>query len=170
MTTCRVILFGKLPKNLQNWKAKKLPISKNSDIFLHLMLLLLLMPLFLTLQWEYVLQITDKHLYAVSNTIYIFIFWRKMNRNHHNFGLCLHFQHNLALFFFVQLRLSKQAIECSTRCHVRRDGRAMWVACSPARFPATLPSVFCELKIMKIIIFFTKLYRKSLPTVNYLCW
>ena len=39
-----------------------------------LMLLLLPMPLFLNLQWDYVLQITDKHLYTMSNKIYIFIF------------------------------------------------------------------------------------------------
>ena len=34
---------------------------------------------------------------------------QKCNLTDRNFGLCLHFQHNLALFFFVQLRLSKQA-------------------------------------------------------------
>ena len=30
--------------------------------------------------------------------------------------------------------------------------RAMWVACNRARFPATRPRVFFELKIMKIVI------------------
>ena len=44
------------------------------------------------------------------------------------------------------------AIECSARCYARRDGRAMWVACNRARFPATRPRVFCELKIMKMVI------------------
>ena len=56
------------------WSKKKCWFSKNSDIFLHLMLLLLLLPLFLNLQWKYVLQITDKHLFTMSNTIYILIF------------------------------------------------------------------------------------------------
>ena len=69
-------LFGlkNCQKNPPNWNAKNRWFSKNSDIFLHLMLLLLPMPLFLNLQWEYVLQITDRHLYTMSNTIYIFIF------------------------------------------------------------------------------------------------
>ena len=44
------------------------------------------------------------------------------------------------------------AIEYSVRCHARRDGRAMWVACNRARFPETRPRVFCELKMMKIVI------------------
>ena len=42
------------------------------------------------------------------------------------------------------------ATECSTQCHARRDGRAMWLVCNRVRFPATRPHVFCELKIMKI--------------------
>ena len=44
------------------------------------------------------------------------------------------------------------ATECSVQCHAKRNGRAMWVACNHARFPATRPRVFCELKIMKIVI------------------
>ena len=44
------------------------------------------------------------------------------------------------------------ATECSARCHARRDGRAMCVACNRARFPVTRPCVFCELKFMKIVI------------------
>ena len=59
----------------------------------------------------------------------------------------------------MQLRLSKQAArkqmcatECSARCHAQRDGRAMLVECNRARFLATRPRVFCELKTMKIVI------------------
>ena len=29
---------------------------------------------------------------------------------------------------------------------------AMWLACNHTRFPATRPRIFCELKIMKIVI------------------
>ena len=61
-------------ENPPNWTVRNHWFSNNSDIFLHLMLLWLPMPLFLNLQWEYVLQITDKHLYTMSNTLYIFIF------------------------------------------------------------------------------------------------
>ena len=74
MTTYQVILFEKLPKTLQIEKKEIADLVKNSDIFLHLMLLLLPMPLFLNIQWEYVLQITDKHLYTMSNIMYIFMF------------------------------------------------------------------------------------------------
>ena len=74
-------LVWKTAKNPPNWKVKNCQFSKNSDIFLHLMLLLVPMPFFLNLQWEYVVQITDKHLYTMSNTIFIFIFERKMNKN-----------------------------------------------------------------------------------------
>ena len=42
--------------------------------------------------------------------------------------------------------------ECNARCHSRRDGRAMRVACNRARVPATRPRVFRELKILKIVI------------------
>ena len=44
------------------------------------------------------------------------------------------------------------ATECSMRCHARRNGHAMCVARNSARFPATQPRVFCEGKIMKIVI------------------
>ena len=74
-------LVSKTAQNPPNWTVRNHRFSKNSDIFLHLMLLLLPMHLFLNLHWEYVLQITDKHLYTMSNTIYIFIFWRNMNKN-----------------------------------------------------------------------------------------
>ena len=86
-----------------------------------------------------------------------------MNKNENltdrNFGLCLHFQHNLALFslcncaYVNKQRVNKCAQQNAARdCHARRDGHAMWVACNRARFPATRPCVFCELKIMKIVI------------------
>ena len=74
MTTFWAIWFEKLPKTLKIEKQKNHRFSKNSYIFLHLMLLLVPMPLFLNLQWEYGLQITNKHLFNMSNTIYIFIF------------------------------------------------------------------------------------------------
>ena len=55
--------------------------------------------------------------------------------------------------------------ECSTRCHARcharRDGRAMWVVCNRARFPVTRPCVFCELKIMKIVILIYQIIQKK---------
>ena len=45
--------------------------------------------------------------------------------------------------------------------HARRDGRAMWVACNRARFPATRPRVFCELKIMKIVILIYQILQEK---------
>ena len=66
------------------------------------------------------------------------------------------------------MRLSKQtapkyicATECSARCHARPDGRAMWVAYNYARFPATRPRVFCELKIMKIVILYYQIIQEK---------
>ena len=53
------------------------------------------------------------------------------------------------------------ATEFSARCHARRDGRAMWVACNRARFPATQPRVFCELKIMKIVILISQIIQEK---------
>ena len=53
------------------------------------------------------------------------------------------------------------ATECSARCHLRRDGRAMWVACNRARFPATRPRVFCELKMMKIVILIYQIIQEK---------
>ena len=53
------------------------------------------------------------------------------------------------------------ATECSSRCHARRDGRAMWVACNCARFPAIRPHVFCELKIMKIVILIDQIIQEK---------
>ena len=68
----------------------------------------------------------------------------------------------------MELRLSKQAAhklmcatECSAPCHARRDGRAMWVACNRAKFPATPPRVFCELKIMKIVILIYQIIQEK---------
>ena len=37
----------------------------------------------------------------------------------------------------------------------------MWVACNRARFPATRPCVFCELKIMKIVILIYQIIQKK---------
>ena len=53
------------------------------------------------------------------------------------------------------------ATECSAQCHARRDGRAMWVACNRARFPATRPRVFCELKMMKIVILIFQIIQEK---------
>ena len=53
------------------------------------------------------------------------------------------------------------ATECSARWYARRDGRAMWVACNRARFPATRPRVFCELEMMKIVILIYQLIQKK---------
>ena len=53
------------------------------------------------------------------------------------------------------------ATEYSARCHARRDGRAMWLACNRARFPATRPRVFCELKIMKIVILIYQILQEK---------
>ena len=53
------------------------------------------------------------------------------------------------------------ATECSVRCHARRDGLAMWVACNRARFPATRPRVLCELKIMKILILIYQIIQEK---------
>ena len=53
------------------------------------------------------------------------------------------------------------ATECSARCHARRDGRAIWVACNRARFPATRPRVFCEPKIMKIVILIYQIIQEK---------
>ena len=53
------------------------------------------------------------------------------------------------------------ATECSARCHAQRNGRAMWVACNHARFPATRPCVFCELKIMKIVILIYQIIQEK---------
>ena len=57
-----VIWFETLPKTLQieKWKI--------ADLVKTVTFSLLPMPLFLNLQWEYVLQITDKHLYTMSKT------------------------------------------------------------------------------------------------------
>ena len=41
------------------------------------------------------------------------------------------------------------------------DGHAMWVACNRARFPATQPRVFCELKIMKIVILIYQIIQEK---------
>ena len=54
--------------------------------------------------------------------------------------------------------------ECSSRCHARHEGRAMWVACNRARFPATRPCVFCELKIMKIVILIYEIIQEKFIT------
>ena len=68
----------------------------------------------------------------------------------------------------MQLRLSKQAeskwmcaTEYSAQCHGWRDGPAMWVACNRARFPATRPRVFCELKMMKIVILICQIIQEK---------
>ena len=53
------------------------------------------------------------------------------------------------------------ATECSVWCHAWCDGRAMWVACNRARFPATWPRVFCELKLMKIVILIHQIIQKK---------
>ena len=53
------------------------------------------------------------------------------------------------------------ATECSARCRALRDGRAMWVACNRARFPATRPRVFCELNIMKIVILIYQIIQEK---------
>ena len=52
----------------------------------------------------------------MSNTIYIFIFWRNMNTNltDHNFGLCLHFQQNLDSFFLCNCALVNK--QCVNKC------------------------------------------------------
>ena len=53
------------------------------------------------------------------------------------------------------------ATEFSARYHALHDGRAMWVACNRARFPATQPRVFCELKIMKIVILIDQIIQEK---------
>ena len=53
------------------------------------------------------------------------------------------------------------ATECSMRCHAQRDCRTMWVACDSARFPATRPRVFCELKIMKKVILIYQIIQEK---------
>ena len=53
------------------------------------------------------------------------------------------------------------ATECSARCHARRDGRAMWVAYNRTRLPATRPRVFCELKMMKIVILIYQIIQEK---------
>ena len=53
------------------------------------------------------------------------------------------------------------ATECSARCHARRDGRATWVACNRARFPATRPRAFCDLKMMKIVILIYQIIQEK---------
>ena len=53
------------------------------------------------------------------------------------------------------------ATQCSVRRHARCGGRAMWVACNCARFPATRPCVFCELKIMKKIILIYQIIQEK---------
>ena len=50
---------------------------------------------------------------------------------------------------------------CATECHARRDGRKMWVACNRAGFPATLPRVFCELKMLKIVILINQIIQEK---------
>ena len=45
--------------------------------------------------------------------------------------------------------------------HARRDGRAMWVACNCARFPATRPRIFCEPKIIKIVILIYQIMQEK---------
>ena len=58
-----------------------------------------------------------------------------------------------------------------------RDGRAMWVACNHARFPATRPHVFCEPKIMKIVILIYQIIQEKfaygelfmLVMIEYIC-
>ena len=57
------------------------------------------------------------------------------------------------------------ATECSAQCHARCDGRAMWVACNRARFPATRPRIFCELKIMKIVILIYQIIQEKMASV-----
>ena len=37
----------------------------------------------------------------------------------------------------------------------------MWLACHHARFPATRPYVFCELKIMKIVILIPQILQEK---------
>ena len=37
----------------------------------------------------------------------------------------------------------------------------MWVACKRARFPATRPRVFCELKMMKIVILIYQIIQEK---------
>ena len=44
---------------------------------------------------------------------------------------------------------------------MQHDGCAMWVACIRARFPATGPCVFCELKIMKIVILLYQIIQEK---------
>ena len=51
--------------------------------------------------------------------------------------------------------------ECSARCHARRDGLVMWLVCNRARFPATRPRVFCELKIMKMVILIYQIIQEK---------
>ena len=41
------------------------------------------------------------------------------------------------------------------------NGRAMWAACNRARFPATWPRVFCEPKIMKIVILIHQIIQEK---------
>ena len=53
------------------------------------------------------------------------------------------------------------ATECSARCHARRYGRAICVACNRARFPATRPRVFFELKIMKIVVLIYQIIQEK---------
>ena len=36
-----------------------------------------------------------------------------------------------------------------------------WVACNRARFPATRPRVFCELKMMKIVILISQIIQEK---------
>ena len=37
----------------------------------------------------------------------------------------------------------------------------MWIACNRARFPTTQPHVFCELKIMKIVILIYQIIQEK---------
>ena len=39
--------------------------------------------------------------------------------------------------------------------------RRLWVACNHARFPATRPRVFCELKIMKKVILIYQIIQEK---------
>ena len=50
---------------------------------------------------------------------------------------------------------------CTTECSARYDGRAMWVACKHARFSTTRSRVFCELKIMKIVILIYQIIQEK---------
>ena len=81
----------KTAKKPPNWTVRNRRFSKNIDIFHHFMLLLLPMPLFLNLQWEYVLQITDKHLYTMLCRHFLKKLEQKWNLADRYFGLCLHF-------------------------------------------------------------------------------